>query len=226
MEGIWITDLAAQLSPSATLQGIDIETSLVPPTLPPNVTISHNTITKLPTEWTNRFDLVHQRLLMAALQTPEWVSAIAEMHRVVRPGGWVELTEAGDFDLGNKILSDCQEKLVTMIRKVYAARKLCFDLPLELPKMLEAAGFCSVKSEKRYIPLGRKGGEVGTIHRYTLGEVFRAMKAPILQAGGLGIVDSEKAYDELMDDVESDWDNNVGNGASYFTIVAQKPDSL
>jgi methyltransferase family protein len=39
------------------------------------------------------FDLVHQRFLIAGVPLASWPAAVAELARVTRPGGWVELTE-------------------------------------------------------------------------------------------------------------------------------------
>jgi SAM-dependent methyltransferase len=39
------------------------------------------------------FDLVHQRLLVSGIPVAEWPRAVADLVRVTRPGGWVELAE-------------------------------------------------------------------------------------------------------------------------------------
>ncbi len=62
-------ELSSQIPPSVSLHGIDIQTDLVPLVTPSNVSFSINSVTKLPLEWTARFDLVHQRLLTAALNS-------------------------------------------------------------------------------------------------------------------------------------------------------------
>jgi len=223
--GIWITELAKQVPSTATLHGIDIELALVPSTPPPNLSFSLNTITKLPSEWTGRFDLVHQRFLMGALRKAEWVSAIAEMYRVLRPGGWVQLLEGSDFMLGSRCQTGCQATLQLLIQQLHLHRDLLVPCANHVPQLLEEAGFINLTVERRYFPLGRAGGEVGATHAYTLGGVYRGMKTPILRAGGLGIIDSEKAYDELLEAVENEWHNHAGNGTHYFAIVAQKPDA-
>ncbi|KAL1406687.1 hypothetical protein Q8F55_008393 [Vanrija albida] len=42
----------------------------------------------------DHFDLVHHRAMILAIETDEWPRVIAELARVTKPGGWVQLTEA------------------------------------------------------------------------------------------------------------------------------------
>jgi SAM-dependent methyltransferase len=43
----------------------------------------------------HRFDYVHQRLLVAVIPARRWPSVVKELVRVTRPGGYVELLDAG-----------------------------------------------------------------------------------------------------------------------------------
>ncbi|KAF5350041.1 hypothetical protein D9756_009186 [Leucocoprinus leucothites] len=98
--GHWLLSLAKERDiynkiPSVYLRGIDISSHMFPsPSLtPPNTSFSINSITSLPANWSNTISLIHQRLLMAALQAPQWHSALSEMYRVLAPGGWIQLFE-------------------------------------------------------------------------------------------------------------------------------------
>ncbi|KAJ7910267.1 hypothetical protein B0H13DRAFT_2012689, partial [Mycena leptocephala] len=51
---------------------VDIESRLFPSSPPKNIEFRIDSVTHLPTEWTAAFSLVHQRLLVAALQIREW----------------------------------------------------------------------------------------------------------------------------------------------------------
>lgn len=44
----------------------------------------------------NSCDFTHQRLVIVALPTDQWVRQLQELLRVARPGGWVEVVE-GDL---------------------------------------------------------------------------------------------------------------------------------
>ncbi|KAK0545660.1 hypothetical protein OC845_005009 [Tilletia horrida] len=41
----------------------------------------------------DHFDFVHMRFFTGALKVEEWPKAIAELHRIIKPGGWVQLVE-------------------------------------------------------------------------------------------------------------------------------------
>jgi ubiquinone/menaquinone biosynthesis C-methylase UbiE len=91
--GVWLLDLDQTAPVGATLHGIDIEPRLFPDTTSTKtgVTFSVGSALALPVSWNNRFDLVHQRLLVAAWRDIEWPQAIAAMLRVLKPGGSIEL---------------------------------------------------------------------------------------------------------------------------------------
>ena len=76
---------------------VDIEPRLFPTSHPKNIEFRVESVTQLPSDWSNSFSLVHQRLLLAALQIPEWPTALGEIYRVLRPGGWVQLAESSGW---------------------------------------------------------------------------------------------------------------------------------
>ena len=41
----------------------------------------------------NTFDFVHMRLVVMALPATTWLPVVQELHRVTRPGGWIELVD-------------------------------------------------------------------------------------------------------------------------------------
>ncbi|KAK7927955.1 hypothetical protein PG985_004953 [Apiospora marii] len=65
----------------------------------------------------NTFDLVHSRLLAGGINTERWSSYLRDLHRVLVPGGWVQMVEIyfnAQSDGGH--LSDSQ--FLTLTRKV------------------------------------------------------------------------------------------------------------
>ncbi|KAI5117084.1 hypothetical protein M0805_009488 [Coniferiporia weirii] len=214
---IWLLDACSRLSSTAILHGIDIESRLFPPSYPPNISFSIASVTALPEEWTNKFDFVHQRLLMAALKRNEWPVALKQIFRVLSPGGWVQLGEFGEWRAG-----PINKKHAVMHRALFDSRNLCLDIYADLPRLLEEAGFTNIKVEKRTIPLGARGGQQGIDSRDNLISVFRAMKTPILRSGGLGFVSTEKDFDQLLDSLEKEWDETEGAGIDAHIIYAQR----
>lgn len=200
------------------LHGIDIERKLFPSDRPANISFSLNSITNLPADWTGRFDFVHQRLLLAALRKEEWVTAIANMHKILRPGGWIQLGEVGDWHGGP--VTDKHRKLV---QALFVSRQLVLDVSKDLPKLVkEVGGFANIFIETRSLPLGSWAGPRGCQARDNFIGVFRGMKTPILRSGGFGFVDSEAEFDALIDSLEKEWDATEGAAIAYHVICAQK----
>jgi hypothetical protein len=182
------------------------------------VSFSLNSVTSLPEEWSGRFDLVHQRLLLAALTNTEWPQAIEGMFKVLRPGGWIQLGEAGPWHAG-----EANVKLVELVRTLFVSRGLLLDIANDLPNFLKEAGFINIVIEAQDIPLGAWGGEAGCEGRDNFMGVFRGMKTPILKSGGLGIVDSEAALDAVYDSAEQEWNEHHGAALTFYIVHAQKP---
>ncbi|EIM91400.1 uncharacterized protein STEHIDRAFT_49603 [Stereum hirsutum FP-91666 SS1] len=214
---VWICELARTISSSAVLHGIDIDTRMFPSSRPSNISFSINSVTNLPAAWSDHFDYVHQRLLVVALKGSEWSKAMKEMYRVLRPGGWVQLLEAGKWKAGAVTI-----RLEELIRKVVASRQMLFDVIDELPRLVEEGGFVKVTVDKRTAPLGRLGGPQGRdIAKNFLG-VFAAMKTPVLAAGGFGIVASEAEFDELIEATRKEWDEFEGAQIEFVAVYGQK----
>jgi len=215
--GAWILDTAEMLSSSAILHGIDIEKRGWPSVHPPNISFSINTVTKLPEEWTGKFDIVHQRLLLSALRMPEWDSALSGIHRVLQPGGWVQMCEAGRFSAG-----PVTERFCKFYSMMFGSRELVAEIGTELPKMLEGAGFKHVSVESRSTPLGRWAGKRGCGGRDNLINVFKAQKPAHLSTGGFGFFKTEEELDLMLKEMEDEWDSTEGAEILFHTIVAQK----
>jgi SAM-dependent methyltransferase len=92
LQGLWSMDLTKSVNTSIPMFGID--SRMFPVSPPKQIVFRVESATRLPAEWTNIFSLVHQRLLMAGLQRSDWPIVLGEIHRVLRPGGWVQLGES------------------------------------------------------------------------------------------------------------------------------------
>ncbi|KAJ7444842.1 S-adenosyl-L-methionine-dependent methyltransferase [Mycena latifolia] len=221
--GFWILDLAESVGPSVQMVGADIESRLFPVSPPKNIEFRVESITKLPADWTNTFSFIHQRLLLIALQVPEWPVAVGELYRVVRPGGWVQLAESTAWLAGKYPGKPCMEKLVAMYRCLISSRNIYIDCAQDIPAMLEAAGFVDIRSESRMQYVGKWAGEIGVANRVNHVGVFRGIKTPVLKAGGYGFVTSEAEYDELLDGLEREWDEVPGTEKEFIIFWARKP---
>ncbi|CAG8570632.1 6166_t:CDS:2 [Gigaspora margarita] len=102
--------------PNIEIYGLDISLLQLTNTKPKNFTfIKANVLEGIPFE-DNTFDFVYQRFLSYAYTKDEWSSAINELVRVLKPGGFLELMEPSPslFDLGPiaKRIWDAQSSLV------------------------------------------------------------------------------------------------------------------
>ncbi|TFK55516.1 S-adenosyl-L-methionine-dependent methyltransferase [Heliocybe sulcata] len=216
--GVWLMDLSKQVTSDVSLFGIDIEPRLFPMSTA-QIVFSVGSATELPAHWSNKFRLVNQRLLIAALSVKEWPRVLQEIHRTLVPGGWVQLLEAKRWGAEN---GDLSTKHRQMLEKLFASRNLLIDCSVQLPRLLDDAGFKNIHVEERKLPAGSWAGPEGEETRDNFIGVFRGMKTPVLNAGGLGYVQSEQEYDEWMNGLAREWDAIEGTTVDICICYAQK----
>ncbi|KAK0193400.1 S-adenosyl-L-methionine-dependent methyltransferase [Armillaria mellea] len=220
--GAWALSLAEEVPSSVSLTAIDIQSKIFPESFPQNVEFLLHSVMDLPSQWTDTFTLVNQRFLYAALTGPQWKVALGELHRVVAPGGWVQLVE-GTVTSGD--MGPFSMKLNNLWSALLAHKGLLIGIGNRLPDMLTQAGFVNVWSETRALPLGQWAGQDGIDARDILTSLLSAMRGPIFEGGGFGLVSSEQEYDDLITCAAKEWDNGSEVSASEKLTVmyAQKP---
>jgi len=215
--GIWALEAAEQLPGSVEIHAIDLSSNNFPTSPPPNVHFSLASVTKLPREWTESFDLINQRLLFGALLREQWTEVLTEMYRVLKPGGAVQLVEMvlchpvpeTPIVSYHKGLHESGLEIGGLMPRVGA----------KLHDMLLASGFVGVKSERKHTPVGKMWGEIGSQGTKAYGGAFRKLANVFLSAGSIGTTEE---YDELMDKLEHEWDEQ---GTQYHCMIvcARKP---
>ncbi len=190
-----------------------------PSSLPTSIRFEVHSVTNLPTEWTNKFTVVHQRLLIAALREHEWRQAVSEIYRVLKPGGWVQLFEWEGWVSGPALAKHLEmiyrfsEKQGTMWRNITKC----------LPEFLKETGFINLCQDPRKTPIGAWAGQDGIDGKDNTLGVMRGMKAPMLKNGDLGL-SSEAEYDKLLAEASEEFDSTQGSETSYVMFWAQKPE--
>ncbi|KAF5313836.1 hypothetical protein D9619_013019 [Psilocybe cf. subviscida] len=220
--GIWALDLVTEKPEIGHVQCADIGTRLFPKEHPPNMAFDVASVLDLPAEWSNKFDLVHQRLLIAALKYDDWAVAVKEIFRVTKPGGFAELCECNPFKVG---CGPHSRRYLDGYREVAKHFSMDFEISHRIPGLLLEAGFVDVHAEVKVVNFGPAGGEDGRRTALTQAGVARGIGGPLTMAGGLGVVDSQDEWEALIDEVEKEWESEEGSNAEYywFVFTARKP---
>ncbi|KAJ3733115.1 S-adenosyl-L-methionine-dependent methyltransferase [Lentinula guzmanii] len=200
--GIWLLDLARELPTPVSLTGIDISSRLFPTNYPSNVTFSSQSVTSLPESWSNKFNLINQRLLTGALTKEQWPNALSELYRVLKPGAWIQLMETGPTP---KMYSGPKmRRMVDSWASLYRLRGLVTDIQDILEQLLSEAGFVEVKKQTVPLPLS-PGREDYEEHKNNIVGFFLAAKQPFLMTGQF---ESETEFDEALKEMQDEWDSS------------------
>ncbi|KAF9414757.1 hypothetical protein BGZ94_000295 [Podila epigama] len=179
--GDWAMDIALKY-PKSVVYAIDPTLDLHRPLsrpIPQNCRIRQRDVR----EQGGQFDWVHQRLGAFRVPILEWVSHLAELGRLTRAGGWIQLAESNGMIVngggeGAK-LNEWVEKAA-----LKAGLNLIQVLDSLIPTMLEA-GWINVESYEYRIPLGEWGGVRGAILMKQYMEMVQALQEDIILANQL-----------------------------------------
>ncbi|KAI8335331.1 S-adenosyl-L-methionine-dependent methyltransferase, partial [Chlamydoabsidia padenii] len=112
--GTWIMDVASE-EPNCQYYGVDISDVFPKVGVPSNIHFQvANVLEGLPFE-DNTFDFISLRLLILAFRKEEWIIALKELYRVLKPGGFIESKDCGQTMGGNEFVRDMMERLVTFM---------------------------------------------------------------------------------------------------------------
>jgi SAM-dependent methyltransferase len=157
------------------------------------------------------FDLVHQRLLIAALPAARWPGVVSELVRVTRPGGWVELAECGVPVDGGPGFMTLWNSWIELCKR----RGIDFTCGHTIGDKLKAAGLVDVQMRQVNFPMGRYGGRVGVASATDCLAVGKALRAGVI---GTGIY-AEQDYDRIYDQAEREFAQPRGRGYLPFYVA-------
>jgi SAM-dependent methyltransferase len=165
----------------------------------------------------DQFDFVHQRFLVSGLPIASWPAVVADLARVTRPGGWVELVEV---PWAFERPGPAAERLMGLVRELLVDLKLdSTDVVYRtLDAYLGEAGLVNVERHEVSQPIGRWGGTVGSLMA-TDCRSGATRVCEVLQARGkLG---AAEAWD-LVQAAHEEWENGR---MAYPAAIAfgQKP---
>jgi len=208
--GRWAMELAQQF-PKATVTGVDlVATEQAQP--PENYTfVKGNVLEGLPFE-DNRFDFVHQRLLVAALPRERWPFVIGELARVTRPGGWVELAECGSPQ--DDPANPYPQLWATWIA-FCQTRAIDFTIGHTIGSMLQQGALQQVQRHEVVFPMGQWGGRIGSMSAEDCLAVGKALRAGVVAAG----IKTAEQYDTLFAGTGTQFIQPTGQSKLPFYIA-------
>ena len=97
-DGTWLIEVADGVPDDAELIGTDIAPQFFRADLPRHVKLTTQSILEpWPAEYQGKFDLVHQRFVLAVCSDAGSLDALKLLWATVKPGGWIEVHE-GDME--------------------------------------------------------------------------------------------------------------------------------
>ncbi|KAJ3875562.1 hypothetical protein F5051DRAFT_333623, partial [Lentinula edodes] len=134
------------------IECIDISSAQFPSTHPSEIHFTVNSVVNLPNpDWTDTVSFAHQRLLVAAMNDTLWRSAVAELFRAIKPGGWVELVKIEAQDFSSWSVSPNSTRLASLINGLCGGKGVTGDLSVYLPVILKEGGFVNVQCDGRWM---------------------------------------------------------------------------
>ncbi|KAF9993357.1 hypothetical protein BGZ80_002483, partial [Entomortierella chlamydospora] len=202
--------------PDATITGIDMSAVFPSTIIPSNCRfIQCNILQGLPFP-DNTFDYVYQRLLVAGLTPDDWVKVIAEIERVTKPGGYIELVEA-DGTGGNN--GPYATKIWGWVNKALLTRgvDLMIGRNSRLKTMAEQANIVNVSEEVLRLPTGDHGGKVGKLLKENELAFWSAITPVVIHGAGVDKDEYEEAVKIAQKEVEEYKSYHI-----FYVIIGQK----
>ena len=197
--GRWAREVAVAF-PQANVVGTDIvpppvdvqsDQGVGPDPRPDNYTfLPGNVLEGLPFDDAS-FDFTHMRLLYAGIPKAQWSSVVADLVRVTRPGGWVELLEGGLWEHDPRRPAPATDQVNAWVTQIWAFRKLDIDIARRLGSLLADAGLAQVHFFCLRIPVGLPTGQLGA-----LAKLMESNSTAALQGVGALVVPTGLATDE------------------------------
>lgn len=158
--GHWLADVASALPKNTSYIGTDIAAHLFPASPKPGFEFfEQSVVNSWPKEWHTSFDLVHQRLVLAACDPASAMRAVEALFSLVKPGGWIQLIEcdhSGGFTTEQKAQYPATVKFGDLVMKALAATGKSGQYGLSLRGWLRAAGAVDVVETQLDCPVGSR----------------------------------------------------------------------
>ncbi|KAK4515850.1 uncharacterized protein ATC70_010808 [Mucor velutinosus] len=147
----------------------------------------------------NHFDYVKQRLVTASYTLADWKRVMAELVRVTKPGGYIELLEI-DYNTHN-LGPNGRKWERELIEAARLKRQMEPRIARHLADLLKTVGLIDVSSKLVSIPLGSWGLDLGELWKQNM-EKFADSTSPLLsKLTGVSVSEYRRQWYNLLDEV-------------------------
>ncbi|KAI9595830.1 S-adenosyl-L-methionine-dependent methyltransferase [Syncephalis fuscata] len=213
-EGDWALSMAKEL-PHCQVIGMDSQ-NLFPynHNLPNCRFVQANIIDGL-SAYRKQFDLIYWRHRLTEIPSEFWHYCFSELFHSTRPGGWIQLTESDDRHLECGPVAGAINMLV---HRFALANGVDLELLRQLSDILHTAGFINVERTVVSLPIGKWGGQIGTLLLQDNIAKLGTHRKAMMEAG----ITSEEEMDWLLAGYERETDITQ----TYYNVciyTAQRP---
>ncbi|KAI7873379.1 S-adenosyl-L-methionine-dependent methyltransferase [Lichtheimia hyalospora FSU 10163] len=164
--------------PKSKFHGVDIATHPREAIELPNCEFHVHNILRDPIFPDNHFGFIHQRLLVLGLPSSDWEKIVATQMRLLKPGGWIELTESMVSPCENA--GPCMKPFLEYLTEYGRTEKgLDFSVDMRLDSLLKGAGAVNITKRKFFMTLNH--GEYGKFFWRNFQDIFHAMKPWVIK---------------------------------------------
>ncbi|KAF9577618.1 hypothetical protein BGW38_007070 [Lunasporangiospora selenospora] len=211
--GEWAMDIAIKY-PRTIVYALDpfLDMPSLPPRVPENLKFKMRDVK----DQEGEFDLVHQRLGAFRTQIQEWTPHFAELGRLTRPGGWIQLAESNGMVVRAGVESLKVNRWV---------EKAAMSTGLNPMQMVEAlmptilgAGLINVECYEYGIPIGEWAGRRGVIAMKSYLAMVESLREEVIEMNRL----EEGIFEETIEAMKVECVQECAE-LVMKVICAQKP---
>ncbi|KAJ3292474.1 hypothetical protein HK104_005282 [Borealophlyctis nickersoniae] len=217
--GIWAMEIATDF-PITIVTGVDIAPIQASTIKPANLDfITHNILRPFPFADAS-YDYVHMRSLFLAIPDRQWPSVVAEIVRVLKPGGYVELVEPEMNENGPQ-LGEAFAEWYKYFYDMTSAKGVGNVGPSLKHYLLSTNAIDDIEEQVRVLPACASPDptldRLAVLFRQDYLSATAALKPAILARGKI----SEIEYDKLVADAHEDMKTGP-TGLSVFRVFGRK----